>query len=66
MLSAITRGKATSCYSLGLQTAIARGRCGAASDWAGSCAIIIEKRRDGPLAGSVYWPYEVRSLIVIS
>ena len=50
-------GRATSCCFLGLRTAIPKAQCGAASDWAGSCAIIIERRRDGALVGSVFWPY---------
>src|SRR5438128_10707915 len=46
MLSGITKGKATSCCSLAIQTSTARSPCNAASDWVGSCAIIIEKQRD--------------------
>lgn len=46
MLSGITKGKATSCCSLAIQTSTSRSPCNAASDWAGSCAIIIEKQRD--------------------
>src|SRR6266404_2295829 len=34
MLSGITRGRATSCCFRGIRSATARGRCGAASDWA--------------------------------
>ncbi|NDJ15147.1 MAG: hypothetical protein EBY17_28840 [Acidobacteriia bacterium] len=34
------------------------GRCSVASDWVGSCATIIVRRRDGASAGSVFWPYE--------
>ena len=30
-----------------------------ASDWVGSCAIIIERRRDGALVGQIIWPYEL-------
>ena len=33
----------------------ARGRCSAARDWAGFCATIIERRRDGASAGSVFF-----------
>ena len=52
-----TRGRATSCCFLGTRTAIARGRCGAARDWAGSCATIIARRRDGPTARPIIWPH---------
>jgi hypothetical protein len=46
MPSGITRGRATSCYFLGQTIGSARGRCGAAIDWVGFCATIIERRRD--------------------
>jgi hypothetical protein len=35
----------------------ARGPCGAAIDWVGFCATIIERRRDAASAGPVFWPY---------
>ena len=56
-LSGTTRGRATSCCFLGRRRGSARGRCGAASDWVGFCAIIIGRRRDGASAASVFWPY---------
>ena len=34
-----------------------RGLCSAAKDWAGFCATIIVRRRDGASVGSVFWPY---------
>src|ERR1700686_2319954 len=46
MLSAIIRGRTTSCCSLALPTSTARGLCNAASDWVGSCAITIKRRPD--------------------
>src|SRR5262249_18341301 len=46
MPSGITRGRATSCFSLAIQTSTARGPCNAASDWVGSCAITIKRQRD--------------------
>ena len=49
--------KATSFCFLGLRPATVRGRFGAAKDWAGFCGIIIERRRDGALFGSVFWSY---------
>ena len=47
MLSAIIRGRTTSCCSLAIQASNARGLCDAASDWVGSCAITIKRRREG-------------------
>src|SRR5712691_10408963 len=46
MPSEIIRGRATSCYFLGQTIGSARGRCGAAIDWVGFFATIIERRRD--------------------
>src|SRR5213078_4504097 len=46
MLSAIIRGRATSCCSLAIQTSTARGPRNAASDWVGSCATTIKRQRD--------------------
>ncbi len=37
----------------------ARGLCSAASDWAGSCATIIKRQRDGASAVPVFWPLRV-------
>ena len=34
-----------------------RGRFDAATDWVGSCATIIVRRRHGPTAGPIIWPY---------
>ena len=59
MASGTTRGKAISCCFLGQELASARGRSDAASDWAGFCATIIKRRRDGASAVSVFWPYEM-------
>ena len=33
------------------------GRFAAASDWVGSCATIIVRRRDGASVGQIIWPY---------
>ena len=52
-----TRARATSCCFLGTRTAAARGRCSVASDWVGSCATIIVRRRDGASVGQLIWPY---------
>jgi hypothetical protein len=49
MLSAITKGKTTSCFSLTIRRSLASERCNAESDWEGSCAITIRKPRE--LAG---------------
>src|SRR6185436_14122156 len=46
MPSEIIRGRATSCCSLAVHTSAARDPCNAASDWVGSCAITIKRRRD--------------------
>ena len=46
MPSGIIRGRAMSCCSLAIQTFTARASCNAASDWVGSCAIIIKRQRD--------------------
>ena len=46
MPSAITRGRATSCCSLGLRTPAARDLFNAGSEWVGCCAITIKRRRD--------------------
>jgi hypothetical protein len=59
MLSGIIRGKATSCCFLGIRTDIARGRYGAASDWAGFYATTIERLRETVRARSAFWPYDV-------
>src|SRR5260370_7727992 len=48
MLSAITRGGATSCCSVVTQTPAAGGLCNAASDWVGSCVTTVKRRRDQP------------------
>src|SRR5258708_15248738 len=58
MPSEIIKGKVTSCCFLGQTIGSARGLCGAALDWVGFCATIIERRRDAASAGSVFWPYE--------
>src|SRR6202521_325777 len=42
----IIRGRTTSCCFLAIQTSPPRGLCNAASDWVGSCAITIKRRRD--------------------
>jgi hypothetical protein len=42
MRSATTKERATSCYFLGTGTSIVSGASNAASDWAGSCVIIIK------------------------
>src|SRR5262245_3587319 len=46
MPSAITRGRATSCCSLGVRTSAASSLCDVGKDWAGCCAITIKRRRD--------------------
>jgi hypothetical protein len=46
MLSAIIRGRTTSCCSLAIQTFTARELCNVARGWAGSCVITIKKRRE--------------------
>jgi hypothetical protein len=46
MSSAITKERTTSCYFLGTVTSIESGASNAASDWAGSCVIIIERPRN--------------------
>jgi hypothetical protein len=43
MRSATTKEKTTSCYFLGTGTSIVSGASNAASDWAGSCVIIIKR-----------------------
>jgi putative transposase len=43
MRSATTKERATSCYFLGTGTSIVSGASNAASDWAGSCVIIIKR-----------------------
>src|ERR1700682_1102051 len=48
MLSAIIRGKTTSCCSLGTGTSAASNACNAASDWVGSCAITIKRQHNPP------------------
>jgi hypothetical protein len=53
MPSGITKEGATSCLFLGRRLSSVTGRCGAASDWAGCCAITIERRRDLLAVGSV-------------
>src|ERR1043166_457458 len=54
MLSAITRGRVTSCCSLVTWTAVASSSLfNAASDWAGSCVIITKRRRDRTPQGSI-------------
>jgi len=47
MPNAITRGRAMSCCSLGVQTPAATGMFNAASDWADCCAITIRRQRNG-------------------
>ena len=59
-----TKGRATSCCFLGTRTAAARGRCSVANDWAGSCATIIVRRRDGASVGQIIWPYGKRPRVV--
>src|ERR1700691_1771554 len=46
MLSAIIRGRTTSCCFLTIQASPPEGLCNAARDWVGSCAITIKRRRD--------------------
>src|SRR5687767_3742165 len=46
ILSAITKGRAMSCYSLGVRTLAATGGYNAANDWADSCVIIIGRQRE--------------------
>jgi hypothetical protein len=46
MLSAIIRGRTTSCCSPAIQASAAPGLCNAVSDWVGSCVITIKRRRD--------------------
>jgi hypothetical protein len=46
MRSGTTRGRATSCCSLGRRTSAASNPYDAASDWVGSCAITIKRQRD--------------------
>jgi len=46
MLSAIIRGRITSCCSLAIPTSAARELCNVARGWAGSCVITIKKRRE--------------------
>ena len=46
MLSAIIRGRTTSCCSPAIQASAAPGTCNAVSDWVGSCVITIKRRRD--------------------
>src|SRR5260370_35898784 len=64
MASGITRGRATSCCFLGIRTATARGLCGAASDWVGSCAITTKRRHESaPLPTEAlrrFLPYGIR------
>jgi hypothetical protein len=43
MRSATTKERTTSCYFLGTVTPIESGPSNAASDWAGSCVIIIKR-----------------------
>jgi hypothetical protein len=43
MRSATTKERTTSCYFLGTVTSIESGASNAASDWAGSCVIIIKR-----------------------
>ena len=59
-----TRGRATSCCFLGTRTAAARGRCSVASEWVGSCATIIVRRRDSASAGPILWPYEFKTALI--
>ena len=59
MPSEIIKGKVRSCCFLGQTIGSARGLCGAAIDWVGFCATIIESRRDDASAGSVFEPYEI-------
>ena len=54
MLSEIMRERITSCCFLRQTIGSARGLCGAAIDWVGFCATIIERRRDAASAGSVF------------
>jgi len=46
MLSAIIRGRTTSCCSPVMQPSAAPGLYDAVSDWVGSCFITIKRRRD--------------------
>jgi hypothetical protein len=46
MLSAIIRGRTTSCCSLPIRTFTVRELCNVARGWAGSCVITIKKRRE--------------------
>jgi hypothetical protein len=48
-LRGTTKGGKTSCCSLAIQTPIARRLCDAGSDWVGSYAITIKRRRDRSL-----------------
>jgi hypothetical protein len=50
MLSAIIRGRTTSCCFLGTRNRVEVGLCNAASDWEDSCGITIKKPRE--LAGT--------------
>jgi hypothetical protein len=43
----ITKGRAMSCCSLGVQTPAATGMFNAASDWAACCVITIRRQRNG-------------------
>src|SRR5436190_21716043 len=46
MPNGITKGKAMSCCSLGVQTPAATGMFNAASDWAACCVITIRRQRN--------------------
>jgi hypothetical protein len=60
MLSAIIRGRTTSCCSLAIQTSTARELCNVARGWAGSYVITIKKRRE--MAGKS-WMSPVRLVV---
>jgi hypothetical protein len=51
--SATTKERATSCYFLGTGTSIVSGASNAASDWPGSCVIIIKR----PHEKAVRWVF---------
>ena len=56
MPNEVIRGRVTSCCFPRQTIGSARGLCGAAIDWVGFCATIIERRRDAASAGPVFWP----------
>jgi len=47
MPNGITKGRAMSCCSLGVQTPAATGTFNAVSEWAACCVITIRRQRNG-------------------